>query len=62
MLDEAQAQADKIIEEAKDAAFAEVKRQIDEAQTIKANAENEAQKIVSDAKSSGRRHCSKSSD
>lgn len=50
LLDEAHAQADKIIEDAKDAAFAEVKRQSDEAQTIKANAENEAQKIVSDAK------------
>lgn len=50
LLDEAHAQADKIIEDAKDAAFAEVKRQSDEAQAIKANAENEAQKIVSDAK------------
>ncbi len=50
MLDEAQTQADKIIEDAKDAAFAEVKRQSDEAQTIKADAENEARKIVNDAK------------
>ena len=50
MLDDAQAQADAIIESAKNAAFEEVKKQTDEAQTIKAQAENEAQKIIADAK------------
>ena len=44
MLDDAQAQADAIIESAKNAAFEEVKKQTDEAQTIK------AQKIIADAK------------
>ena len=50
LLDDAQAQADAIIESAKNAAFEEVKKQTDEAQTIKAQAENEAQKIIADAK------------
>lgn len=50
MLTEAQAQADAIIENAKKAAFEEVKRQTDEAQVIKAQAESESQKIVADAK------------
>lgn len=50
MLDDAQAQADAIIESAKNAAFEEVKKQTDEAQTIKAQAENEAQKIIADAR------------
>lgn len=50
MLDDAQAQADAIIESAKNVAFEEVKKQTDEAQTIKAQAENEAQKIIADAK------------
>ncbi len=50
MLIDAQAQADKIIEDAKTAAFEEVQRQTNEAQTIKAEAETEAQKIVSEAK------------
>ncbi|WP_178841361.1 flagellar assembly protein FliH [uncultured Treponema sp.] len=50
LLAEAQSQADAIIENAKKAAFDEVKRQTDEAQVIKAQAESEAQKIVADAK------------
>ena len=49
MLDDAQAQANAIIESAKNAAFEEVKKQTDEAQTIKAQAETEAQKIIADA-------------
>lgn len=50
MLDDAQAQANAIIESAKNTAFEEVKKQTDEAQTIKAQAENEAQKIIADAR------------
>ena len=50
MLDDAQAQANAIIESAKNAAFEEVKKQTDEAQTIKAQAETEAQKIIADAR------------
>lgn len=50
MLDDAQVQANAIIESAKNAAFEEVKKQTDEAQTIKAQAENEAQKIIADAR------------
>lgn len=50
MLDDAQAQANAIIETAKNAAFEEVKKQTDEAQTIKAQAETEAQKIIADAR------------
>lgn len=50
MHDDAQAQANAIIESAKNAAFEEVKKQTDEAQTIKAQAENEAQKIIADAR------------
>lgn len=50
MLDDAQAQANAIIESAKNAAFEEVKKQTDEAQTIKAQAETEAQKIIVDAR------------
>lgn len=50
MLDDAQSQANAIIESAKNAAFEEVKKQTDEAQTIKAQAENEAQKIIADAR------------
>ena len=50
MLDDAQAQANAIIESAKNAAFEEVKKQTDEAQTLKAQAETEAQKIIADAR------------
>lgn len=50
MLQEAQNQADEIINNAKEAAFAEVKQQTDSAQEIKAEAQNEANKIIEDAK------------
>lgn len=49
MLDEAQKSADEIVKKAEDAAFAEVKRQTDQAQVIKADAEKEAQDIVNKA-------------
>ena len=49
MLDQAQASADEIVNKAKDAAFAEVKRQSDEAQIIKNDAENKAQEIIKQA-------------
>ena len=49
MLDEAQKSADEIVRKAEDAAFAEVKRQTDQAQVIKADAEKEAQDIVNKA-------------
>ena len=51
MLDEAQKSADEIVKKAEDAAFAEVKRQTDQAQVIKADAEKEAQDIVNKAQS-----------
>ena len=43
MLSEAQAQADEIVKKAEDAAFAEVKRQTDQAQIVKTEAETAAQ-------------------
>ena len=46
MLEEAQAQADEIVNNAKEAAFAEVKRQSDQAQEIKVEAEQKAQEII----------------
>ena len=46
MKDDAQAEAEAIINNAKDTAFAEVKRQSDEAQVIKADAEEKAQENV----------------
>lgn len=49
MLDEVQKSADEIVKKAEDAAFAEVKRQTDQAQVIKADAEKEAQDIVNKA-------------
>ncbi len=49
MLEEAQAQADQIVNKAKEAAFAEVKRQSDEAQVIKTEAESKAQEIIQQA-------------
>lgn len=49
LADEAQSEADKIIEDAKKAAFDEVKRQTDQAQIVKADAQCEAQDIVSAA-------------
>ena len=49
LLDEAQKSADDIVKKAEDAAFAEVKRQTDQAQVIKADAEAEAEKIIQNA-------------
>ncbi|MCR5400300.1 MAG: flagellar assembly protein FliH [Treponema sp.] len=50
LLDEAQKSADDIVKKAEDAAFAEVKRQTDKAQVIKADAEAEAEKIIQNAR------------
>ncbi|WP_147615957.1 flagellar assembly protein FliH [Treponema pectinovorum] len=49
MLDEANQEASTIIENAKTAAFAEVKRQTDEAQTIKTEAQTKADEIIKNA-------------
>ncbi|MCR4790952.1 MAG: flagellar assembly protein FliH [Treponemataceae bacterium] len=50
LLDSTEAQANQIIKNAEEAAFAEVKRKTDEAAVIHQNALNEADKIVNDAK------------
>lgn len=50
MLEIAQASADEIVKKAEEAAFAEVKRQTDQAQIIKSDAEQAASKIIEDAK------------
>lgn len=50
MLAKAQASADEILHKAEEAAFAEVKRQTDQAQIIKSDAEREAERIIQDAK------------
>ena len=50
MLFEAQAKADEIIKNAESTAFAEVKRQTDDAQIIKADAENYANEILTKAR------------
>ena len=50
MLKNAQAEADSILKKAEDAAFAEVKRQTDQAAIIKTDAENEAAAIIEKAK------------
>ncbi len=50
MLSDAQAKADEIVKKAEEAAFAEVKRQSDQAQIVKTEAEQSAQKIIQDAK------------
>lgn len=50
MFTQAQAQADQIVKNAEEAAFAEVKRQTDQAAIIKADAENEAAQIIEKAK------------
>ena len=50
MLEIAQASADDIVKKAEEAAFAEVKRQTDQAQIIKSDAEQAASKIIEDAK------------
>ncbi len=49
LLDEAQKKADEIVKKAEDAAFAEVKRQTDQAQIIKTDAEAEAAEKVREA-------------
>ncbi|MBQ0051444.1 MAG: flagellar assembly protein FliH [Treponema sp.] len=49
MLAEAQAKADEIVKKAEEAAFAEVKRQSDQAQILKTNAEHTAQEIIQKA-------------
>lgn len=49
MFAEAQAQADEIVKKAESAAFAEVKRQTDQAQVLKVDAENSAKQIQKDA-------------
>lgn len=49
LADEAKVEADKIIEDAKKTAFDEVKRQTDQAQIVKADAQTEAQDIISAA-------------
>ena len=50
MITEAQTKADEIVKKAEDAAFAEVKRQSDNAAVIKADAENAAKDIIEKAK------------
>lgn len=50
MFAQAQQQADEIVKKAESAAFAEVKRQTDQAAVIKADAENEAAAIIEKAK------------
>lgn len=50
MLEIAQASADDIVKKAEEAAFAEVKRQTDQAQIIKSDAEQTVSKIIEDAK------------
>ncbi|WP_294427956.1 flagellar assembly protein FliH [uncultured Treponema sp.] len=49
MFEEAQAKADEIVKKAEDAAFAEVKRQTDQAQIVKNEAERSAQEIIKKA-------------
>lgn len=51
LLEEANAQADEIIKNAKDAAFEEVKRKTDEASVIKSDAQSQADEIIANAKS-----------
>ena len=49
MFDDAQTRADEIVQKAEAAAFAEVKRQTDQAQVLKADAEKSARQIQQDA-------------
>ena len=49
MLEEAQAKADEILKKAEDAAFAEVKRQTNQAQVVKTEAEQNAAEIIKNA-------------
>lgn len=55
MLDEAQRRADEIVKKAEDAAFAEVKRQTDQAQVIKTQAETEAARMKAEAQAEAER-------
>ncbi len=50
LLDDTEKQAEQIIKNAENAAFAEVKQKTDEAAVIKQNAQLEAEKIINDAK------------
>jgi flagellar assembly protein FliH len=50
MISSARNEAEDIVQEARKAAFAEVKRQTDEAQVLRQQAEDEARKIIDDAK------------
>ena len=50
MFAQAQVQADEILKKAEDAAFAEVKRQTDDAAIIKVDAQKEAERIIAEAK------------
>jgi len=50
LISQAQAQANEIIKNAENTAFAEIKRQTDDAQIIKADAENYAQEILTKAR------------
>lgn len=55
MLDDAQRKADEIVKKAEDAAFAEVKRQTDQAQVIKTQAGTEVSKIKAEAQAEAER-------
>jgi len=55
LLDDTEAQAEQIIKNAENAAFAEVKQKTDEAAVIKQNAQLEAEKIINDAKAEAER-------
>jgi len=50
MISSAKAEAENIVKDAQDAAFAEIKRKTDESQVIKEQAEQEAERILSDAR------------
>ena len=50
MISSAKTEAENIVKEAQDAAFAEVKRKTDEAQVIKEQADEEAERILADAR------------
>ena len=53
MISNSRAEADRIIQEAQKAAFEEVKRQTDEGQVIRQQAEEEAERILAEAKNKG---------
>jgi len=54
MISDAKAEADKIIEDAQNAAFDEVRRQTDEAQVIAQNAKKDAEDIIAEAEQKAR--------